>query len=91
MGTPSLDPPDFFTPGPLGASDVGPVAVGLHQYARPAGHMPLVEQLARTYSKQLTGAENNLCPLTQILVTAGACQLKLDADHYVGGETHTSR
>ncbi len=44
----------------------------VNQYGRSAGHMPLVQALALKYAKPLN--RENIDPITEVVVTDGACQ-----------------
>ena len=66
QGFPDWQPPAFVLEQAQEA-----LATGFNQYTRPAGHPPLVEVLARRYSKHL-GRE--IDPATEVAVTVGASQ-----------------
>lgn len=72
QGFPDWPPPRFATEALVGAVVEHQ---NHHQYTRPAGHPPLVQQLARRYSMHLhTCLREPLDPLRNVAVTVGASQ-----------------
>jgi kynurenine--oxoglutarate transaminase/cysteine-S-conjugate beta-lyase/glutamine--phenylpyruvate transaminase len=67
QGFPDWQPPDFVVDAGADTIREGKV----HQYTRPAGHPPLVEVLAKRYSKHLG---RDVDPLREVAVTVGASQ-----------------
>jgi kynurenine---oxoglutarate transaminase / cysteine-S-conjugate beta-lyase / glutamine---phenylpyruvate transaminase len=64
QGFPGWDTPDFVKKAAVEA-----INNGANQYARAAGYVPLVDNIAKDYSKTL-GREIN--PLTEVVITSGA-------------------
>lgn len=66
QGFPDWKPPRFLLDALQEA-----VETEFHQYTRPAGHPPLVELMARRYSKHLN---REIDPMNEIAITVGASQ-----------------
>ena len=66
QGFPDWKPPNFLIES---LNDV--VNTNNHQYARPAGHIPLVNLLAKSYSGHLN---RDISGVDEVLVTVGASQ-----------------
>ncbi|XP_075870030.1 kynurenine--oxoglutarate transaminase 1-like [Nelusetta ayraudi] len=66
QGVPDFSPPKFLVDAFCRAASGGPM---MHQYTRPFGHLPLVRNLAKFFSRVM---EREIDPLQDILVTVGA-------------------
>jgi len=66
QGAPDFDSPDFVLQAAHEA-----LGKSLNQYSRPAGHIPLVNALAKLYTPLLGRAVD---PLTELIVTVGASE-----------------
>lgn len=66
QGFPDWDPPDFLLDSLRAVVDTK-----FHQYTRPAGHPPLVQLIAKKYSKHL---DRVVDPMNEVAVTVGASQ-----------------
>jgi len=71
QGYPSWSPPGFVVDAAIQSISEKTGAKNVHQYARSAGHLRLVNILAKKYNKRFTQEIN---PLTDICVTAGASE-----------------
>ena len=67
QGFPDWDPPEFVVEASVKASRTK----GVHCYARSSGHLPLTQEIARSYEERL---ESKINPLTDVLVTVGASE-----------------
>lgn len=66
QGFPDWDPPPFMLKALINTA-----SSKYHQYTRPAGHIPLVELIAKRYSIHLN---RNIDPMNEIAITVGASQ-----------------
>ena len=66
QGFPDWDPPKFMLDALRDAIDTP-----FHQYTRPAGHPPLVKNLAERYGKHM---DRKIDPFSEVTVTVGASQ-----------------
>ena len=71
QGFPGFSPPDFVKEAAANAVTERSGDFLLSQYARPAGHLPLVRTLAAFYEPRLG---RPIDPLTEVLVTVGASE-----------------
>lgn len=66
QGFPDWDPPNFMREALVKAAHTS-----FHQYTRPAGHLPLVELIAKRYSNHLN---RNIDHINEVAITVGASQ-----------------